>query len=417
MVLPHRFIFISLIFTFFFLVLFFGVTPTFAQETPTPTISGTPTPTPTPDNSKAVSDLQNKINDLQNKIAETQKTGKTLSSQISVMDNQVRLTEFRIQSTKDQINDLNEDISTATEKISSLEKSLDELTKVLLNRVVATYKVGSIDPLQEFLLAENASELFTKMNYLRIIQAHDKELLYETQQAKNDYANQKSIFEDKKKKVEALKVQLEGYTAQLEQDKKAKQSLLIATKNSESEYQRKLAEALRELTQIQKAAQVLSLTESKRVGRGEIIGLMGNTGYSSGAHLHFGIYNLKSLAEYNYYSGYENPAGSLQSQSVDWDTGCGGDPKGMTSTGNGSFSWPMSTDNLHITQGFGVTCWSWMYKGNPHPAFDMYNKSDIFVRAVEEGEAYFCKNCTGDGANGVFIFHANGKMSLYWHLQ
>lgn len=376
-----------------------------------------PTPTPTPTSSPNISDLQSKINDLQNKINDAQKQGKTLSAQISAMDNQVKLTEFRIQATKQDIDDLTEDIETATKKISTLEASLDNLTKVLLNRVVATYQAGSVDPLQQFMLSDNASELFTRMNYLKVIQAHDKQLLYETQQTKNDYANQKTIFEDKKKKVESLKAQLEGYTKQLEQDKKAKQSLLAATKNSESEYQRKLAEALRELTQIQQAARVLALTESKRVGRGEIIGLMGNTGYSSGAHLHFGIYNLKSLSEYNYYSGYENPIGSLQSQNVDWDTGCGGDPKGTTSTGNGSFSWPMSTGDLHISQGFGVTCWAWMYKGNPHPAFDMYNKSDIFVRAVEEGDAYFCKNCTGDGANGVFIFHPNGKMSLYWHLQ
>lgn len=213
-----------------------------AQET-----TATLTPTTTPDNSKAKSDLQDKINDLQSKIADTQKQGKTLSAQISVMDNQVKLTEFRIQSTEEQIDNLEKDISTATKKISNLEKSLDELTKVLLNRVVATYKAGSIDPLQGMVLSKNASDLFTKMNYLKIIQTHDKQLLYETQQAKTDYANQKNIFEDKKKKVESLKIQLEQYTKQLETDKKAKQVLLAETQGSEANYQRLLNEAKAQL--------------------------------------------------------------------------------------------------------------------------------------------------------------------------
>lgn len=230
---------------FIFSVLLFYFVGSVSAEDPTPT--PTPTPTTTTDNSKEKSDLQSKINDLQNKVADTQKQEKTLSSQISVMDNQVKLTEFRIESTQEQIDNLEKDISTATKKISMLEKSLDELTKVLLNRVVATYQAGSIDPIQGMVLSKNASDLFTKMNYLKLIQEHDKELLYETQQAKTDYANQKNIFEDKKKKIEALKIQLEAYTKQLDADKKNKQVLLTETQGSEANYQRLLNEAKAQL--------------------------------------------------------------------------------------------------------------------------------------------------------------------------
>ncbi len=235
-----RFILLAVIISIFSSSLFFGVGFIFAEDP-------TPTPTPTSNNSQAISDLQSKINDLQNKIADTQKQEKTLSSQISVMDNQVRLTEFRIESTKQDIDNLTEDIETATKKISTLEASLDNLTKVLLNRVVATYQAGSADPIQQFMLSDNASELFTRMNYLKLIQAHDKELLLETQQAKNDYANQKTIFEDKKKKVESLKAQLEQYTKQLEADKQNKKNLLAQTQGSEATYQRLLAETKAQL--------------------------------------------------------------------------------------------------------------------------------------------------------------------------
>lgn len=205
-------------------------------------------PTPTPD----MSALQEQIKQYEQKISDLQGQEKTLSSQISIMDSQIRLTEYKIQATKEQITNLILDIDTATKKISSLQKSLDESINVLLNRIVATYEVGTIQPLQILLTSGSASDFLQRLNYLKLAQAHDKKLIYDTQQAKVDYANQKNIFENEKKQVEFLQKQLQAYTVQLDLDKQAKQRLLSETQGSEANYQRLLSQAKAQLAGFQR---------------------------------------------------------------------------------------------------------------------------------------------------------------------
>lgn len=401
---------------FLFLLFAFVITQStslvLAQEqSPTPTTSSGA------DTSK-LNSLQSQINEYQTKVIELQGQAKTLSSQIQIMDNQIKLTELKIDEAKARLEEITGNIEVAKERIGGLEKNISVSAKALIGRINATYQVGRIDSWQVFLTSDNISNFLTRLTYLRVVQAYDKKSIYAAQQSKDNYEREKTLLEEKQEEEEAVRIELEGYTTKLEQEKKQKDDLLAVTKNSEREYQKRLSDAMRELQQIQKAAQVLVSTEPKDVKRGDLIGLMGSTGYSFGAHLHFGVYGVSSLSDYNYYSNHENPANYLENRSVDWQTGCPGDPSGQTNTGGGSFSWPMDTGNLHITQGYGHTCYSSVYyRGNPHPAFDMYNNSAILVKAVDDGKAYFCRNCTGDGANGVFLFHSNGKMSLYWHLQ
>ena len=210
----------------------------------------TPTPTSTPINPE-VSDLQNKINDLQGKISTLKGEEKTLSSQIAVMDNQINLTELRIASAQKQISDLSLDIDTTTKKINKVENSLNGLTKVLINRIAATYMAGTVSSFQILLSSNNVNDFVTKANYLRIAQAHDKRLIYDTMQAKNDYANQKDIFEEKKLKTEKLRADLTAYSAELEQEKQAKNALLEQTQGSETNYQKILAETQAQLASFQ----------------------------------------------------------------------------------------------------------------------------------------------------------------------
>src|SRR5258706_8293956 len=201
-------------------------------QTPSPTSA----PTPTPDPSTAISNLGDCASShitiadcpgyLQKKLGDLQGQEQTLSSQIAIMDGQINLTIARINATKEQIIQLSTDIQTTTKKIGTLESAISDLSKILLNRIVATYEIGSVQPLGVLLTSGTISDYFTRANYLRIAQAHDKRIAFDMVQAKNDYANQKAIFEAKKRQIEALQQQLEDYNTQLAQEKSSKQQLL-----------------------------------------------------------------------------------------------------------------------------------------------------------------------------------------------
>jgi peptidoglycan hydrolase CwlO-like protein len=177
---------------------------------------------------------------LTKKRDELKSQSNTYSSQIAIMENQIKLTEARIKVTKKQIVDLTLDIDTAGKKVVGLEKSLETITKVLLNRIVATYEAGRIQPIEILLSSPDVSSLFAKLNYLRIVQAHDKRLVYDVQQAKNDYSNQKGILEEKKKKVESLNLQLEAYTQDLERQEVVVQRLLTETQDEYDRIQQQI---------------------------------------------------------------------------------------------------------------------------------------------------------------------------------
>lgn len=366
------------------------------------------TPTPTPDPSQEQLDkLKNQIKDLENKISDLQGQEKTLSSQIKVMDSQIKLTELRINATEEEITTLTQGIELTNKKITNLEEALNNLTKVLLNRIVATYETGSSQSLELLLSSKGFSDFFSKINYLKIVQNHDKKLVLETQQTKNDYSNQKQIFEDKKTKVEALKKQLETYTIQLAQEKKSKQQLLDVTKNSEKNYQDMLARTRAEYLAIQgiiagKGDEVKIKDIKEGDGIASII--FGSSACSTGTHLHFEVGNNGANT---------NPAGYLVAKDIEWDL-CGWYGCDNPFSFSGSWQWPIN-GRPRITQGYGMTAYarSGAYGGGPHTGVDMVS-DDLLVKAVKEGTLYHGSIVCGGGLLRYVKVHQDSGFDTYY---
>ncbi len=381
--------------------------------------------------SEAVESLEDKIEELEKKLNDTKSKGASLQREIDSFNAQIQLTELKIQQSlngiqkkEEEIIKLGGDIDDLKGRIVKLGDSIGQQENILNERLRARYKTKENSSVVVLFGSSTISQLIQKAEYLRVMEKQDKRLLDQMNKTKNAYGLQKDLFEDKKEKEEILKAQLiaekaslEQYEGDLERQKSEKDSLLEKTQNDEAKYQEQLADAQRELNQILSAVSVLKDQKPRDVERGELIGIQGNTGFSSGEHLHFGVYRYSSFEDISgwnwYYSNQVNPAKKLEKRSVYWNTGC--ESSGTKEVGEGDWDWPLK--NPTISQGYGQTCWAYLYNGNPHPAYDMYGAYGSPVYAVEDGEAYFCKNCLGDGANGVFIFHEDDYMTVYWHLR
>jgi len=354
------------------------------------------------------------IKDLEQKISESKGTQKTLSSVIANLNNQINLTTAKITLTKKEIELLEEEIGKLSTKISILDTSIGEVSTYLSSRIEEIYKRGQVKPLYLFLSSSGFSDFLTRLKYLKAAQQHDQELLFTMQESKMTFDEQKKLKEQKQAEQAALQKKLESQQIALAQQKKGKQDLLQVTKNDENRYQKLLNEAQQELSSLLAA----KFTGKRYVEEGETIGLMGSTGFSTGAHLHFGVYNLKEedVNKFDYYSDAGNPFNYLNSQSLIFEKdSCDDVTSQQTKTaGGGSWRWPM--DNFYITQCYGHTPYSWMYKNNFHNGIDIASKSNLSVKAIVKGEAYFYRGDSSMG-NHVRIFHSDGKMTLYLHLQ
>lgn len=354
-------------------------------------------------------DKEKEIREYEERIKGLQSQQKTLKSTIAYFENKIELTSVSIEQNEEKIEVLEEEIGKLSVKIDRLNESLEITSQLLVVRIIETYKKGSVNPACLFLVSDGFSQFLTRYQYLKVVQAHDRELLFKMEQARFDYDSQKVLKEEKQKEVEEVKLQLEKQRSTLAQQKKDKEYLFTVTKSDEDHYQNLLATARAEYEAIEAAIRraLADLGEGSSIEKGATIALMGNTGgpcCSTGTHLHFEVRKNGEA---------QNPAGYLKNISVVWDN----NPDGEFSF-SGDWDWPIS--DPRITQGYGMTSFArtGFYGGNPHTGLDMVNESHA-IKAPKAGTLYKGSTTCGSGCpiNFVAIDHGDGLITWYWHVQ
>lgn len=348
----------------------------------------------------------------------------SLSQQISLMDNQIKITLLKISQTEVQMQALKKEIDALAGKIVRLDGSLNFLSKVLLSRVVETYKKGKIDPLILIISSKNFSEFLASYRYLQAVQRQDRQMLLAMEQTKTSYDEQKQLKEKIQADLTKLEKQLVGQKRDLAVQAEDKRKLLGETKGKEAEYQRILAAAQAEEETILQSMQaaILKLADGTKVEKGKEIALIGNTGYpccSTGSHLHFMITTGCQRDDKGLIKNCNtvNPADFLKKISVSYDQNV----RAMDFSGD--WDWPI--DSPRITQEYGMSYWArtGYYGGKPHNGIDMINEN-LVIRAPKGGTLYrqasSCGKCKGSccaTVNFVVLDHGDGVYSWYWHVK
>lgn len=225
----------------------------YAEETPTPEPTSadsedvSPTSAPSNNSSQSRTDLEQKKREYEEKLKQLNQQKGSLSSQIEYMDTQIYLTELKTKETENRITQTEKEIDSLSNRIEGLDNSLDNLSRTLIDRVVDGYKQRQVSLFDYILDSTNANELFGRVKYQKTAQENNQKLLFQVQQTKSNFQEQKKLRERKIEELAKLKDTLSVQRADLLEQQEQKERLLAVTQSDETTYKRLIDEANRQL--------------------------------------------------------------------------------------------------------------------------------------------------------------------------
>lgn len=319
---------------------------------------------------------------------------KTLTNEITAFDQQIYVIQTQINSTQKQIEVINFEIQNTNEQITKAEIDLKLQKEIMSEYLRVMYMEGQTSTVELIVKSNSFSEFVDQSEYLDTMQQKVQETAEKIVALKEELNVKKQELEVKKAKTEQLKSEQVAQRAEVDNKKMAKNQILAITKGNEKEYQSIYSKLKSEHDSIQSQIRLSLDTEVSYgdVKAGDIIGTMGNSGYSTGCHLHFEIWNTSQQ--------HINPANYLN---------------------NGYFKQPAAGTYLTAPYGYSSAYFSGIF----HSGIDYADGcASTPIRATADGR--IIKRVSGrpntypwsyEYGNYVIIMHTNGMYSLYGHLR
>ena len=317
--------------------------------------------------------IQQRIKDANIRLDGTIAERVTLQEVLTDLDLEIGRLQTAIAETQTEIGRLQTEIGRLQTEI--------EAQKTILERIlVLLYQQSGVSSFELIITADSFSDYLNQQEYLDRLKEGVANSVEQIQllsaQLEEEQAVQAALLEDQQAQEIALQA------VRWEQ-----QNLLAETLNQESLFQQQLAQLRAEHEQLEReledylASLLTTRTSLGSVNAGDVIGKNGNTGWSTGAHLHIVIYSTGGIKY--------DPLSFIQSRGLIWPMG-------------GSGGW--------VSQGFHAG----------HQALDIAAVEGTPVRSVAAGEIIHrgCLISSNPKFNnfGVIVDHGD-YVSLYGHLQ
>ncbi len=333
---------------------------------------------------------------LAKQIAGDQQQLEGIEGQLSSIDQRAQAVEVLLQRTQQQqtevqqqITDLRRQADELVPRLTELQADYQRKLAALKSAMLMDYQTKPADALDMMISSGSISESLSKSSYHATVENHLDQLAQAAQATADKLSDNKRELDNKRSSEEVLNRQLgvikDGIAAQ-----QAELAELKANKTQEASYlTERIAKAKAAEEAILKGSVDGALwgtyQDGARVKQGEIIGLEGSTGNSTGCHTHFSVIeNGKWI----------NPQPLL-------DAGILRHPDGT------------------MSQPFGMTDWArtGAYGGAIHNGIDFVQACGSPVRAAADGVIIRDNRSDGSGfGHYIMIRHANGLITLYGHL-
>lgn len=325
-------------------------------------------------NEVKIANLRAEADSLKNKIAE-------LQTEVANANNKIKLTELKIESLK--------------KEIEATELELERQKELLKHTLVTLYKEGNISTIELLASSDSYTDFINQQEYLSRMKDQVHESVDEVEALKVK-------LESEKEQQDELLLEQETQRDILANKKAEEQRLLERTEGEEARY-RAISEDLQAQKEEAEAAlnnYLASLINNAvslgPVSAGEVIGALGNTGYSTGPHVHFKIYTPETIQ-------------------------FGVDP--ISTMNQHGWAWPVSGGGV-LTQpwgcsGLGIYSWNPAYGCGWHDAIDVAAPEGTPLVAIADGDIIH-RGCLYTGTIFstfmVIIDHGNGYYSSYAHM-
>lgn len=322
-------------------------------------------------NNEKVRELSEQADTLQVKVDE-------LEAEIARANNEIRLTEVKLKELGIQLD--------------KAEKELERQKGLLKATLQALYERKGATTFELLMATDSFSDFVNEQESLGQLQSAVK-------QSTERVIALKLQIEAQKAEQEALLEKQKNQRAVVDGKRAEQQKLLDETQGQESRYRSLVASQRAELAQAEEElAKLLAARDRAEnlgpVYRGQSVGALGSTGFSTGPHLHFQVYRNGSTY---------NPSA------------------GGTALING-YSWPLLGGVGYISQAYGCVAPAYYYltscaggSKSFHNGLDIAASAYTPVIAAADGVIIY-RGCRGGLGFVVVVDHGGGWQTWYPHM-